>query len=497
MERGNDLVNRAELPDDPEALKSIILEQYEQLQDLKRQIEQLRRAQFGRSSERFVPPPSQLSLFGATSYPAELPPKPPPPEPRAKAPGHGRAKLPPHLKREKVVHDVSPEQKRCGCGKERRQIGTETAEQLEYTPANLKVLVHERPKYACSSCADAVVTAEPKTGPIAKGLPGPGLLAYVTVSKYADHLPLYRLEGIFERQGVQISRSTMADWIGQVEEMVGPIIDAMRKDLLESGVIQADDTPVPVQGGTESGTREGRLAVYRGDEAHPQVVFDYTPDKRNEHVVRFLNGYARWLQVDAYSGYDRLFRETKAVEVGCWAHARRRFYDAQGSEPAAVTALGMIRELYRVEEEAKDLEERHRRRQERSKPILADLRGWLESEGLKALPKSGLGDAVGYSMNQWGALIRYVEDPRLAIDNNAAERELRAVAVGRKNWLFAGSDEGGRRAAAMYSLVATCRRIGLEPFGYLRDLLTKLPDHPPDRMAELMPTRMKPLANTL
>jgi transposase len=490
-ERGAAVLTK--LSDDPLVLKRVIAELAARVEQLEHQLGVLRRAHFGSTSER-LSSPDQLSLLGKPqAYPAELPAA-APPQAKPTPPGHGRSPLPPHLKRILRTVDVPEDNKRCpDCGKVRARIGADTAEQIEYTPATLVVIRTERPKYACRDCQEGVVVAEPPPAPIEKGLPGPGMLAYVAVAKYDDHLPLYRQQEIFRRQGVEIARSTLCDWVKATSELLDPVVDAMMQDLLASKVIQTDDIPVPVQESPH--TREGRLWVYLGDRSHPHIVYRFSPNRQQQWAQEHLKPYHGYVQADAYTGYDKLFEDPTRIEVGCWAHARRKFFDAQGSDAVrSAAALQYIRELYRVEEDTKELAapERQALRHERSRPVLEALRAWMTAEELSILPKSPLGEAFTYARNQWAALNRYVEDGDLAIDNNASERALRGVAVGRKNWLFAGSDDGGRRAAVLYSLIESAKRAGVEPWAYLRDLLVRIDTHPANRIAELTPFQWKP-----
>jgi len=498
----NGPLNIDNLPDDPAILKQIITAQAEReqgmqrrLEKLEHQLELLRRARFGPSSERT--PQDQMTLFGAQTYPAELPPPKPEPAAAAEKKGHGRSPLPKTLRRETIVHDVAEDQKKCvTCGKEMTKIGCDCSEQLEYSPSTLKVIRNERPKYACRTCQDAIVVAAPPPAPIEKGLPGPGLLAYVAVSKFDDHLPLYRQQEMLRRQGVEIARSTLGDWVAQGAELLYPIVVAMERDLLLSRRIHTDDTPVPVQDDTREHTREGRLWDYLGDDDHPQIVFRYSETRKQEHPKEFLKDYNGYLQADAYSGYNKVFTEGKVIEVGCWAHARRKFFEAETSDAArSAAALGFIRELYAVEEQAREWKPlaRQRIRHERSKPILESFRKWLDGEALSILPQSPMATAMTYAHNQWDALNRYFDDGMLAIDNNAAERALRAVAIGRKNWMFAGSDEGGRRAAVFYTLIESAKRVGVEPWAYLKDVFMRVWTHPQNQIVELMPCRWKSL----
>jgi transposase len=494
----------ATLPDDLDTAHRQIRELAETLRQqvllnarLQHQLEQLLRQRYGRSSERIDP--AQLLLFAREMLAAAepTPPPPPPATPGPKPAGHGRKRLPGNLPRKRVIHDVPVEDRACPeCGAERHKIGEEAREQLEYVPASLLVLEHIRPKYACQACAAHVVIAGRLPEPIEKGLPGVGLLAQVAVGKYADHLPLYRQEAIFRRQGVELSRSTLCDWMATTAELLEPLVRAMTRRILDSKVIQTDDTPVAVQDPGGRGTKTGRLWVYRGDRANPFLVYDYTPDRSAAGPERFLRDYrSGYLQSDAYAGYDRLHARG-LLAVGCWAHARRKFHEARTGDPGrAHAALAWIGRLYDVERRAKeqqlDEEARHALRQEHSRPILASFAAWLEAESAGVLPKSPIGEAIAYARSNGVALSRYLEAGYLAIDNNASENALRAVALGRKNWLFCGSDRGGRTAAVLMSLTASCKALSVEPFAYLRDVLQRVSTHPNSRIAELLPDRWK------
>jgi transposase len=510
------------LPEDIESAHRLIRELLKSLhqqahlnEKLQHQLELLLQRLYGKKSEKLDP--NQLLLFareileagttGITSEP-ETTLEPPTSSP-AKLPikGHGRKPLPASLPRKRVIHDVPPEQRACpDCGETRRPIGEEIREQLEYVPASLIVLQHVRPKYACQACQAHVVIARRLPEPIEKGLPGPGLLAHVAVSKYADHLPLYRQEAIFKRAGVELARSTMCPWMAVIAGLLAPIVKAMLKRVLLSQVVQTDDTPVPVQDHDGKGIKTGRLWVHVGDANNRFIVYDYTPDHSHVGPARIFQGFEGYLQADGYTGYDGLFKDGKIVEVGCWMHARRKFHEARTSDPArSHLMLAWVVGLYDVEDDAKKARKEHpawdnatwhayRRdlRVERSKPILETIHAWLETERPKVLPKSPIGEAFGYTLNHWNALIRPWEAGFLEIDNGASERAIRPVALGRKNWLFAGSDEGGRTAATLMSLCATCKELGIDPFVYLRDVLERVSTHPNSRIDELLPDRWKP-----
>jgi len=470
---------------------------------LQHQLEQMLRHRFGQRAERIdlnqlelfarellrLPPDQPLEQVGESTGRRQKKEK--------KHTPHGRRPLPAHLPRERVEHDVPSAERGCQkCGLERQRISEETSEQLEYQPASLKVLVHVRFKYACLNpeCEGSVITADKPWQPIEKGLPGPGLLSHVVVSKYADHLPLNRQEGILARQGVELSRSTLCGWAMSAAELVKPLYELMWAEVRQSKVVPTDDTTVPVQDRERTKTKTGRLWTCLGDRGHPYTVFAYTPDRSREGPAEFLRGFSGYLQADAYAGYNVLYDTGRVIWVGCNAHARRKFVEAQTSDPArALTALAVYRQLYEVERQAKerglDARGRFELRQQKAKPLWDAFHEWLKKNALEVLPKSPLGEAIGYLLGNWEGLTRYLEDGDLEIDNNAAERALRLIVVGRKNWLFAGSDRGGRAAAILYSFTATCKRLGIDPFAYLRDIFACIAGHPANRLAELLPDR--------
>jgi transposase len=344
--------------------------------------------------------------------------------------------------------------------------------------------------------------------PIEKGLAAPGLLAYLIVSKYGDHLPLHRLEHIFERHGIELARSTLCDWAAQSAEALKPLYELMVKRVLESRILHTDDTPVDVLDRRLSETRTGRFWAYLGDAAHPVDVFAYTPNRSRDGPRSFLakwgQGERRYLQADAFGGYDGIYAGEaggQVTEVACWAHARRKFHEAQTSDLAtSAQALAYIRLLYDVEDRARGQPsaERLRLRQEFAVPRLTQFKAWLEAQqavrGGPALPKSPMGQAIAYAQNQWEALTVYVTDGELDIDNNKSERALRRVAVGRKNWLFCGSDRGGATAAILFSLISTCQRHRVDPLAYLRDVLTRIAAHPMSRLPDFLPDRWQSTA---
>jgi transposase len=495
------------LPDEPTALRQFCLqllaeltEQHQLVDKLRHELALLRRSVFGRRSEQLAP--DQLLLeFGQwaaalNAAPPPAAPPAPPSSPAAPRRGHGRTPLPAFLPRQRIEHTLPPEQCTCqACGTPLVKIDEEISEQLDYRPAAFAVIEHVRFTYACQACEGTVATSPLPAQPIDKGRPGPGLLAQVITAKFGDHLPLHRQVDIFARHGVTLARQTLGDWMGASADLLVPLYADLRASALAGWALQTDDTAVPVLDRARTTTRAGHLWVYlRADGGPASVVFDYTPTHSRAGPAAFLRDYQGYLQADAYLGYDALYATGRIVEVGCWAHARRYFWKAKEVDPArALQALGLIKELYRVEALAKPLTPEARRalRAEQAAPVLTGFKTWLDAHARSVLPKSPIGVAIHYAREQWTALLRYLEHGGLAIDNNAAERALRAVCVGRNNWLFCGSDEGGRRAAILYTIVATCKALGIDPWAYLRDVLARIPTHPDRRRAELLPANWK------
>lgn len=498
-------------------------EQQRTIDHLQQQLQSLLRRIYGRSAEKLDP--NQMQLF-ETLLNGLAPKMFVEPEPSAGSAeqdshaahasaaasaaasarkGHGRRRLPSDLPRTKVIHDLPEAQKPCPCcGQLRHVISQEISEQLDYVPANLNVIEHVRLTYACRHCEQQVAeggpqieTAAKPLSPIEKGLAAPGLLSYVVVSKYGDHLPLYRLENILQRHEVQIARSTMCGWMAQCAALLRPLHELMIREVRASKVIHTDDTPVEVLEPGRGRTRTGRFWVYVGDANHPLTVFDYTPSRSRDGPRAFLKDWSGFLQADAFGGYDGIYAGQvggQVTEVACWAHARRKFYEARTSDAAmSAQALAYIRLLYDVEKETKGLPAARRQalRQEHSAPRLEQFGQWLHAQqaaqGGPVLPKSPMGQAITYALNQWSALNVYATDGDLTIDNNASENALRRVALGRKNWLFCGSDNGGQTAAVLFSLIATCQRHQVEPLNYFRNLLTRVAAQPVTRLAELLP----------
>ena len=474
-------------------------------------LEQLLRNKFGPRSERLDP--SQLQLFDQADADTS--------DDESSAPddslndpvvvrehrrhGGGRQSLPDHLPRETVEHDLSDDEKCCPeCGEERQRIGCEKSEQLEFVPAVLKVLEHVRWKYACRTCQEHVVVAPAPDKPIEKGLPGPGLLSAIVVGKYADHLPLYRLEDVFVRHGVELPRSTLCRWALQTSDILEPLYQLMIERVCSSKAIHTDDTPVPVLDPTLPKTRTARFWVYCGDYQHPYTVYDYTTSRRRDGPADFLREFRGYLQADAFAGYDGIYAGGRVKQVLCWAHARRKFYEARTVQPEpAHRALAYIGRLYAVEREAKALlgveqptndkawqsshKQRHALRQQTSLPTLNELHDWMTEAKSRVLPKSPVGQAIGYVLPRWDGFIRYCENGALSIDNNLSERMVRPIAIGRKNWMFLGSDNGGKAAAILYSIMASAKSNQVEPFAYVRDLLVRFSGKRPDDLSDLLP----------
>lgn len=490
-----------------ESHRQTLSEQAEELQSrsqriehLKLTVEKLRRMMFGSKSEKVIVQLEQLEfeLEEMETTQAELeagidrvaPTK----EPKAKP---ERKPLPPHLPREVVKHlsghDCCPD-----CGGQLRQFGEDVSEQIEHIPESFKVIRHVRPKFSCNTC-ERVVEAPAPSRPIERGLAGPGLLAHVLVSKFADHLPLYRQSEIYARQQVEISRSTMAGWVGEASDLLAPLVEAVRKHVFAGRKLHADDTPLPVLAPGNGKTKTGRLWTYVRDDrpaggaTAPAVWFSYSTDRKGEHPRQHLNGFKGALQADAYAGFHHLYGED-IYEAACWAHARRKFHDihAVHASPATTEALARIGALYAIEDEVrgKPADLRLSLRQARAKPLLEELRTWMEKTLRGMSAKSQMAGAIRYALSRWRALVRYADDGLLEIDNSAAERALRAVALGRKNFLFAGSDCGGERAAAMYTLIGSAKLNGLDPELYLRTVLARIADHPINQIDQLLPWKM-------
>ncbi len=465
---------------------------------LKFEIARLKRMQFGRSSEQLGDQIAQMELLledletGVAHIVSE------PVAITLRRVAH-RKPLPDHLPREE--HILEPACQCPACGGAMQKIGEDVSETLEIIPERFKVIRTIRPKLSCMKC-DTIVQEPAPSRPIPRGFAGPGLLAHVLVSKYADHLPLYRQSEIYEREGVELSRSTLADWVGQASRLLEPLIDRLGRYVMAAEKLHGDDTPVPVLEPGRGSTKTGRLWAYVRDDRPagstdpPAVWFRYSPDRKGERPRTHLKSFHGVLQADGYAGFEKLYEEGRIVEAACWAHARRKFFEVHEHKPSpiAAEALERIGALYGIEStiRGKMPEDRCDVRQQQAGQLLDDLRGWLQATLTQLSAKSELAGAIRYSLGRWPALTRYRDDGRLEIDNNAVERELRAVALGRKNYLFAGSDAGGERAAAMYSLINTAKLNGLDPEAYLREVLAKIAEHPINQVDQLLPWMLQP-----
>jgi transposase len=409
----------------------------------------------------------------------------------------GRRPLPSHLKRERVVHDLSEADKHCGdCHQELRHIGEEVSERYEYIAAQMLVVEDACQKYACS-CTVKTATKPPR--PIEKSTAGASLLAHVIVSKVADHLPVHRQAKMLRRFGVEIADQTMCGWMRQSAELLAPLYQQLKHFVLASKVVGTDDTPVKVLDRMLPHTRRGRFWPYVGDRGHPAVVYDYTPTRERAGPEQFLKSYRGYLQADAYAAYDSFFIDPARglVEVGCWAHARRHAYNARENEPTRMGAvLAYVAQLYALEKRARRCgihgEALRLLREQTSRPVLEQLHTYLLKIKDELLPKSEAGQAVAYMLKNWAALTRYLDDGDLPIDNNHTERSLRGVAVGRNNWTFLGSDRGGRTMAVLRSFVSSCELVKVDPFDWFRDVLSRIATHSIQQLDELLPHRWAP-----
>jgi transposase len=503
------------IPDDVAALKRRLLASEAERELLKLMVAKLQlqlarrhRSLYGSSSERFDA--AQASLIEAVPL-EEAASRKAARQPAANHPQLDRS-LPAHLPREtqehrpmvsEAHHDTAGRPCGCSaCGARLRQIGADISEQLEYVPARFKVIRTVRPKLACTRCQTIFQAAAPMR-PINRGLAGAGLLAHVMVGKYCDHLPLYRQSRIYAREGVDIDRSTMAGWVEQVHELLDPLVAALGRYVLAAQKVHADDTPVKVLAPGQGKTRTGRLWVYvrndraSGGSAAPAAWYRYSPDRKGEHPRSHLKHFHGILQADAYSGWGGLYDSGRVTEAACWAHARRPWWDlylehGRDENGLAAQALRRIQALYAVEADIRGQPPQMRRqhRQARAGPLLAEFHQWLQAVLAQVSAKSELAKAARYSLARWPALTRYVDDGRIEIDNSAAERALRGVALGRNNFLFMGSDGGGERAASLYSLLETAKLNGLDPEAYLREVLARIGDHPVNRVDKLLPWNM-------
>lgn len=456
----------------------------------------LKRWIYGRRCERIIEGEGQQHLFDLQPSMTAEPDGSAFEEPRNQVAAHTRRRRR-ELDLDKLPHhrhelDVQPVEKICTCcGRAKDRIGENETKILDYVPPKLEVHVHVRPKYACRWCKNGVVSPPPPMRPIARGIVGPGLIAQIVVSKFGEHQPHYRQEDFFARHGVHIARSTQCDWSKAAAELLTPLHERQKELVLQSPVLWTDDTPVTVLTGGE-GSRQGRFWTYIGEE-YPYSVYDFTESRARDGPARFLAGFQGYLHADAYGGYDHIYLGSNDAirEVACWAHARRKFFEAASCSPReSHQILEWVGQLYDIEDRARELSAPARAslRKEEAEPVLDRMEHYLAELVRRALPKSALGKAVSYAQNQWRALRRYTEDGRLSIDNNVSERTLRHQAIGRKNWLFLGSEQAGPRAAVLFTILAGAKRHRIEPWTYLRELLLRL--HADDsRLDEMLPDR--------
>jgi transposase len=479
---------------------------------LKIELAYLRRMKYGRSSEQLEH--AQLELVGgmvavpATEQASNVTSIEAGRKKRTAKPRPGLREFPEHLPRRTVVH--APALSHDGgcdcqaCGRALREIGQDVSEVLDYEPGSFHVVRHVRPRLACAGCKTITQAAAPSR-PVERGMAGPGLLAHVLVGKYADSLPLYRQCQIYAREGVMLERSTLTDWVGQAARLLTPLAQAIGRHVLRADKIHGDDTPIRVLGGKASLAKTGRLWVYvRDDRPHqnskvagqapPAVWFQYSADRKGEHPARHLKDWHGILQADAFAGYNQLYEDGRIVEAACWAHARRKLWDIherQHKLPGTLAHQGLerISEIFKIEAEirGKSVLRRRRVRQLRTRPVLDDLKAWMGETLRQVSAKSPMALAIGYAVSNWSALVRFVGDGRIEAENNAAERALRSVAIGRKNFLHLGSDAGGNSAAVIYSLIGTAKLNGINPQHYLRYVLERIADHKINRIDELLP----------
>jgi transposase len=503
------VVEHTDLPEDVESLRQLVVTMRHalasrdlQIEHLKLLLAKLQRARYGRSSEQLDERINQLQLSIEELEAAQAQALPSIDLLEQTKGKPVRKPLPASLPRETVSHAPLPADAPCpGCGGKLRYLGEDISEILERIPEQFKVIRHVRPKFSCSCCSK-IVQAPAASRSIERGIAGPGFLAHILTAKYCDHQPLYRQSQIYARDGIDLDRSTLAGMVGGCGALLTPLADAVGKHVKSALKIHADDIPIPVLSPGNGKTKTGRLWVYVRDDrpcadpVPPAVWFRYSPDRKGERPLEHLKDYHGILQADGYAGFNRLYETGRVVEVGCWAHVRRPFYEISvaADSPIAGEALERIQALFAIEAEirGRSAEERRTVRQARAGPLLDDLHRWFHGTLSKLSRKSPLALAIRYALTRWTALTRYRDDGRLELENNAAERALRAVALGRKNFLFLGADSGGERAAVIYSLIGTAKLNGLNPEAYLRYVLERIADHPINQIGELLPWNVAP-----
>jgi transposase len=504
------------------AAKTGLIEKTLEAEKLKAQLARLRREKFGARSERIERTIEQFELAleeieaakaeitapATSTNEAEVADAPPIPAGSAAADKKKRRQLPPELPRRDIVHAPAGVCRACG-GIELRQVGESVTEVLEYIPGRFEVVRHVRPACSCRKC-EAMMQAPMPDLPIPRGMAGASFLAHIATSKFCDHLPLYRQAEIYARSGIDVDRGQLAEWLGHLAWLLRPLSELIGGHVMTGRVIHADDTPVPVLAPGAGRTKTGRQWVYLRDErphggtAPPAVLYRYTPDRKGDHCRAQLASFTGWLHADGYAGFGKLYEiagasssplplagPPRVAEVACWAHARRGFFDEAKSSgsPIAGQALEKIGALFDFERQIVGAPAEHRRniRQRLAKPRLDELATWLDAQLQRIPGKSDLAGAIRYARSRWSALTAYIDHGRLELSNNAAENAIRPVALGRKNWLFAGSDSGGERAALFYTLIRTATLNGVEPEAYLRDVIARIGSHPVNRLHELLP----------
>ena len=481
------------------------------LKMLQHQVEQLLRRVYGRRSEKLDPNQLMFDDLILESLDQPLPQAPPEVVAEQKVESKklrsvkrrhpGRIPIPEHLERVEIVLDIPQEQKVCPeTGKPLKKIGEEVSEKLEYRPGKLIVNVYKRPKYASPDSLAAghvgVITAPMPDHPIEKCKADVGLISHIIVSKFADHLPLYRQDGIFDREGVTIPRGTQSSWVVQTYEAIRPLEDELKAAVLERDILFTDDSIIPLQVKGNGRVKKARLWVYvRGGPGPPLCVYDFSRDRSKKRPLDFLGEYQGYIHADAYGGYDELFRKEGVIEVGCWVHARRKFDEAVCSRPQEATeVMACIAQLYKLEAKCADMEpeDRARQREQHARPIIDNIFSRLEELKPATLPSEPLSNAINYALNQREALCRYLDNGQLKPDNNTAENAIRPLALGRKNWMFAGSERGARATALFLGLIQSCKACGVNPWEYLNDMLRRIMSHPVNHLRELLPDQWQP-----
>ncbi|PTM46628.1 transposase [Phreatobacter oligotrophus] len=497
----------ASLPDDPAALKAMLAAREAEIDRLRQIIKELQRHRFGRRAESL--PVDQLLLgleeaeqVEAEGFATEDGGDPAKRETRTRKRSANRGSLPAHLPRIERIIDIAD--KTCPCCRGQLHVmGEDVSERLDIVPAQFRVIVTRRPKYACRACEEVVVQAPVPARLVEGGIPTEATVAHVLVAKYADHLPLYRQSQIYARQGINLDRSTLADWVGKAAFLLRPIHERLFEKLKASGKLFADETTAPVLDPGRGRTKTGQLFAYARDDRPwggadpPGVAYLYAPDRKGETITGHLKGFVGVLQVDGYAGY-RALAEKNAVSLAfCWSHVRRKFYELAQSGPApiAAEALTRIAELYRIEGDirGRSPDERRTARQHRSRPLIAAMEPWLRDKLALVSQKSKLAEAIRYALSRWAGLTRFLDDGRIEIDSNVVERSIRPIALNRKNALFAGSDGGGGHWATIASLVETCKLNAVDPQAYLADVIARIvAGHPQSQIDELLPWAYAP-----